>query len=82
MGQTALVDAVARTVRSDLDRVVVDHQTIADENLLAATGRTQSQTSTFRAALINEHHLLEAAGSGKVRFTIPGCAHRVRTAAE
>lgn len=43
--------------------------------------RPHTQLSPVRAALINEHHLLEAAGYSKVRFTIPGFAARVRTGA-
>lgn len=57
-------------------------ETAATGGVAAALGRTQSQTSTVRAALINEHHLLEASGYGKVRFTIPGFAAWVRTGAE
>jgi hypothetical protein len=47
--------------------------------IAAALGRTHQQVSPVRAALIDDHHLLAAAGHGLVRFTLPGFADWVRT---
>jgi hypothetical protein len=46
--------------------------------IAAALGRTHQQLSPVRAALIDDHQLLAAAGYGRVRSTLPGFAAWLR----
>jgi hypothetical protein len=58
--------------RAYLTAVAAEGDEAGTGSVAAALQRTHGQLSSARAALISEHHLLEAAGHGRVRFTIPG----------
>lgn len=67
--ERALMAAVAQVV--DVDGVALSR------HLVALTGRTSAQLSTARHSLLDKG-LLESAGHGRLRFTMPGFAEFVR----
>jgi hypothetical protein len=55
-----------------------DDDTASTGDIAAALGRNPESVSGNRGRLINQHHVLQPAGHGRVRFSIPGLAAWVR----
>jgi len=59
-----------------------DGRDVPTAAIAKATGRSAESLSGNRDRLINVHHVLEPAGRGIVRFSVPGFAAWVRSQAD
>jgi len=65
-----------------LEQLAREDDTVSTGDIAAALGRNPESVSGNRGRLINEHHVLQPAGRGRVRFSIPGLAAWVRRQAQ
>jgi hypothetical protein len=59
-----------------------EDDTVSTGDIAAALGRNPESVSGNRGRLINQHHVLQPAGHGRLRFSIPGLAAWVRRQAQ